>query len=366
MTGSNTVGEVMTQRGISRRALLRYAAWLTSIMALPMSATKAMADGIASTRRLSVIWLSAQECTGCAMSFMRSYSPTIDDILFDFISLDYMIALQAAPGKRGKDARAQAMEENKGKYILVVEGSIPLGDMGYSTSGGYSTVDDLRKVAEHAAEVVAVGSCATWGGIPMADPNPTGAVKVSDILPDRQVVNIPGCPPIPEAMTGTLAHIVAFGSLPELDHLGRPRAFFGNTIHDRCYRRPYYDKGLFAKTFDDEGARKGYCLYEVGCKGPIAYNACATLKWNGGASWPVQSGQGCLGCSEPDFWDFGSFYQPLSAATGPVGAPLALGAAAGVAAGYAVKRVAKTRGKALEAKVASAKMQAEQPKKEEK
>ena len=125
------------------------------------------------------------------------------------------------------------------------------------------------------------------------------------------MINIPGCPPIPDAMTGTVAHILSFGKLPELDDLKRPKAFFGETIHDRCYRRPFYERGLFAKSFDDDGARKGWCLYEVGCKGPVTYNACATLKWNGGVSFPIQSGHGCLGCSEPDFWDKGGFYRPL-------------------------------------------------------
>ena len=141
-------------------------------------------------------------------------------------------------------------------------------------------------------------------------------MPVSEIITDKPVINISGCPPIPEAMAGTIAYLVTFGKLPDLDHLNRPKAFFGDSIHDRCYRRPFYDKGLFAKSFDDEGARKGWCLYEVGCKGPVTYNACATLKWNGGVSFPIQSGHGCLGCSEPNFWDKGGFYKPLSASTG--------------------------------------------------
>jgi hydrogenase small subunit len=158
------------------------------------------------------------------------------------------------------------------------------------------------------------------------------------------VINISGCPPIPEAMTGTLAHVLTFGRLPDLDVHGRPLAFFGNSIHDRCYRRSFYDKGLFAKSFDDEGARKGWCLYEVGCKGPVTYNACSTLQWNGATSWPVKSGHGCLGCSEPDFWDRGSFYKPLPAATAGLTAPLVAGAAAGVAAGvYAAREAAQRR-----------------------
>jgi len=186
------------------------------------------------------------------------------------------------------------------------------------------------------------------------NPNPTGAVPVSE-LTDKPVINISGCPPIPEAMTGTIAYLLSFAALPDLDHLGRPRAFFGEAIHDRCYRRPFYEKGLFAKSFDDEGARQGWCLYEVGCKGPVTYNACATLKWNGGVSFPIQSGHGCLGCSEPGFWDLGGFYKPLSTAKGDAlkyatGAAV-VGAAVGVASAAAVR---SKRNKVVKAQQAAA------------
>jgi len=149
-------------------------------------------------------------------------------------------------------------------------------------------------------------------------------------------------------MTGVLAHYLTFGSLPELDDKGRPKSFYGDTIHDRCYRRPFYDQGKFAKTFDDEGARQGWCLFELGCKGPVTHNACATVKWNGGTSWPVESGHGCLGCSEPDFWDGGSFYKALSAPADPLkfaAAAAVVGAGAGVAVSVA-NRVKKSAAKA--------------------
>jgi hydrogenase small subunit len=238
------------------------------------------------------------------------------------------------------------MEENAGKYIVIVDGSVPLGDEGvYSTIAGMTNLQMLQETVANAFAVIAVGTCAAFGGIPGANPNPTGAVPISQIVTDKPLINISGCPPIPEAMTGTIAYLLSFGSLPELDHLGRPKAFFGETIHDRCYRRPFYERGMFAKSFDDAGARQGWCLYEVGCKGPVTYNACATLKWNGGVSFPVQSGHGCLGCSEPNFWDKGGFYQPLSTATGDssrwvAGAAVA-GAAIGAAAAFAARQKRK-------------------------
>ena len=107
-------------------------------------------------------------------------------------------------------------------------------------------------------------------------------------------------------------------------------------IRDSCYRRTFYDQGKFAESFDDEGARKGWCLFRLGCKGPVTYNACATTKWNNGVSFPIQSGHGCLGCSEPDFWDVGSFYKALSMPVTPVGKAAVGAAAAGVAVGAAV------------------------------
>ncbi len=341
---AQTLGEQLANKGMSRRSLLKFSSYIAAIMALPPTVAHAMAEKLAATRRQSVIWLSFQECTGCTESFTRSFSPTLEDLIFDFISLDYSETLMNASGVAAEAARKQAMAENKGKYILVVEGAIPLKDGGiYSASAGESNLEVLKDTAKDALAIIAVGSCATFGGIPAAFPNPTGAVGVDKIIKDKPIINVSGCPPIPEVMTGTISYILSLGKLPELDDLGRPLSFYGETIHDRCYRRPFYERGLFAKSFDDEGARKGYCLYEVGCKGPITYNSCATLKWNGGLTFPIQSGHGCLGCSEPGFWDKGGFYEPVSTHKGEVGKILLAAAGAGVVAGTANAVVMRSR-----------------------
>ncbi len=339
-----TIGEHLSQRGISRRSLLKYTTWLAGLMALPPTAPRAMAQALAAARRQSVIWLSFQECTGCSESITRSFSPSLEELIFDLISLDYHETLLAVSGQAAEDARQKAMEDNKGKYVLVVDGSISTRDDGvYSVIGGKSNRETLIECARDAFAIINVGTCSAYGGIPMAKPNPTGAVPVSDIIKDKPIINIPGCPPIPEAITGTIAYIITFGKLPELDDRGRPKPFFGDNIHDRCYRRPFYERGQFAKAFDDEGARNGWCLFEVGCKGPVTYNACATLKWNGGTSFPIQSGHGCLGCSEPGFWDKGSFYKPLAAWTDKRAALIGGAVAAGVAAGAASALLARKR-----------------------
>jgi len=338
----SSLGSLLDDRGISRRRLIQYAAATAAAMGLPPMAAEVMAQGLAKARRQSVIWLSFQECTGCTESITRSSGPTLENLIFNFISLDYHHTLQAASGEAAEQARHAAMTENKGKYIVVVDGSVPVKDEGvYSTIAGITNLDMLKETTKDAFAIVAVGSCASFGGLPKANPNPTGATAISEIVHDKPIINIPGCPPIPEAMTATVSYLLAFGKVPDLDGLGRPQAFFGESIHDRCYRRSFYERGLFADSFDDEGARQGWCLYKLGCKGPIAYNACATLKWNNGVSFPIQSGHGCLGCSEPKFWDKGGFYRPLSAPGHDVGGLLAAAGAAGVALGVGAALVSR-------------------------
>jgi hydrogenase small subunit len=338
-----TLGEILQARGVSRRGFLKYCSATASLLALPPALVPRIANALEQARRPSVIWLSFQECTGCTESLTRSSSPTVEGLIFDSISLDYHHTLQAAAGEAAEAARHAAMEENNGNYLVLVDGSIPLGNPGYSTIAGMSNLDMLMETVEGAAAVVAIGSCAAFGGIPGANPNPTGAVSVMDLVKDKPVINVPGCPPIPMVITGVLAQFLTFGQLPELDRHGRPKAFFGQTIHDRCYRRPFYEQGKFANTFDDEGARKGWCLFKLGCKGPITYNACATMKWNDGTSFPIEAGHPCLGCSEPNFWDKGGFYNALSTGNFDSGQKLAGAAVAGVALGAAAAMAGRRR-----------------------
>ena len=346
MTDKTTLGERLRERGVSRRGFMKFCAATASMMALPPMMIPRIAEALEQARRPSVIWLSFQECTGCTESLTRSHAPTIEGLIFDHISLDYHHTLQAAAGDAAEQAREAAMQENWGKYLLVVDGSIPLKDDGiYSTIAGKTNLSMLKEVAAGAAAIISVGTCAAFGGLPKADPNPTGAAAVSEIITDKPIVNVSGCPPIPTVITGVLAHFLSFGRLPDLDAHNRPVVFFGQTIHDRCYRRPFYERGKFAETFDDEGARKGWCLFKLGCKGPVTYNACATAKWNDGTSFPIEAGHGCIGCSEPNFWDKGSFYQPLSGGLWGTPAGLAAAAVAGAAIGLGSAALARKRQK---------------------
>lgn len=336
MSKHQTVGAYLRHQGIGRREFLKFCAATASIMALPPALVPKMVEALENMPRQSVIWLSFQECTGCTESLTRAHAPTLEGLIFNYISLDYHHTLQAASGDAAEHARHEAMKANDGHYVMIVDGAIPLGNPGYSTIAGISNVDMLTEVTKGAKAVIAVGSCAAFGGIPQAAPNPTGAVAVDALITDKPIINVPGCPPIPMAIAGVVAHLVTFGTVPELDSLNRPKAFFGQNIHDRCYRRPFYEKGLFADRFDDEGAKKGWCLFKLGCKGPVTYNACATIKWNDAAGFPIEGGHGCLGCSEPDFWDGGSFYKALSIPTTGVAKAATYGLAAGAVVGLAV------------------------------
>jgi len=312
MSKIQTIAERLHNQGFSRRDFLKFCATTASMIALPTSMIPSVAEILEKKPRQSVIWLSFQECTGCTESFTRSHAPTLEGLIFDLISLDYHHTLQATSGEAAELARQKAMADNYGNYLLIVEGAIPIGNPGYSVISGMSNKDMLVEVAEGASRIIATGTCAAYGGLPHAAPNPTGAVSVGELISDKPIVNVPGCPPIPSVITGVIAHFLLFGSLPALDSFKRPLLFYGRTIHDRCFRRAFYEKDLFAESFDDAGAKKGWCLYKLGCKGPFTYNACATTKWNEGVSFPIEAGHGCLGCSQPNFWDGDGFYQALS------------------------------------------------------
>jgi len=263
--------------------------------------------------RIPVIWLHGLECTCCSESFIRSSHPIAQDVVLNMISLDYDDTLQAAAGFQVEEIRKKLIQEHPGGYILAVEGNAPTADGGvYCTVGGETFLDVLTETAEHAKAVIAWGSCASNGCVQAARPNPTGAKPVHELISGKPIIKIPGCPPIAEVMTGVLAYILTFDALPELDRIGRPKMFYGQRIHDKCYRRPFFDAGQFVESWDDDGARKGWCLYKMGCRGPTTYNSCSTFKWNNGVSFPIGSGHGCIGCSESNFWDNGPFYQRLS------------------------------------------------------
>lgn len=285
---------------MTRREFLQFCAALATTLGLPQGADAAVAEAVATKKRPSVIWLHFQECTGCSESMLRAEHPTLEKLILDVISLDYHETLFAAAGHQVEAAKRQAMEENKGKYILVVEGAIPTKDNGvYCKIGGKTAIELVKECAADAAAVIAIGSCASWGGMPSTDPNPTGASGVAKVL-GKPVVTIPGCPPNPYNFLSTVVHFLTFGSLPAVDQLGRPKFAYSRLIHENCERRAHFDAGRFALEFGDDGHRKGYCLYKLGCKGPETYANCSVIMFGdaGAGTWPVACGHPCIGCTE--------------------------------------------------------------------
>ena len=341
-TEGETLGEQLAARGVSRRAFLEFCGSLAVVMGLSREAGAQVAKALEVIKRPPVIWIQLQECTGCVESVIRTAEPTIGDLVLDLVSLDYSHTLMAASGHAAEKALADSMTANKGKYILLVTGSVPLAEDGiYLTIGGRTAKVILEEAAAGAAAVIAVGACAHWGSVQAARPNPTGAVGVSDIIKDKPVVNIAGCPPIADVVTATVVHFLTFGRLPNVDSDGRPLFAYGARIHDQCPRRANFDAGQYVEEFDDENARKGWCLYRVGCKGPATFSPCPIFQWNGGTSWPIGAGHPCIGCTERHFWDtMTPFYDRLPDVGGfgieqrvdLIGAALAIGATAGVAA----------------------------------
>lgn len=306
---------------IQRRELLKFSGRMAVMLGLSDAFIPRIADALESTvqqKKPSVVWLEFQDCAGNTESFARANSPSVGQAVLDSISLDYHETLMAAAGKQAEEAKHAALEANKGKVIVVVEGSIPTKDNGvYCTIAGQTAQQILQEIEPYALVFVAVGSCATYGGLPKANPNPTSAVSVADIIKSKPVINLPGCPANPDVLMGVLVTYLVFERLPDVDGQKRPLFAYGKRIHDTCERRPHFDAGQYALVFDDFGARNGYCLYKLGCKGPETYNICASLRWNMSASWPIKSGHPCIGCSEKDFWDrFTPFYERLPQVAG--------------------------------------------------
>ncbi len=292
---------IETRLGLSRRSFMQFCAAMAATMGLPKGADAQIAHALVSAKRPPVIWLHFQECTGCTESMLRAEHPTLEKLILDIISLDYHETLFAAAGHQAEAARRASMAANKGKYLLVVEGAIPTKDNGvYCKVGGQTALEMVHECAADAAAIIAIGSCASWGGMPSTSPNPTGATGAPVILKDKAVVTIPGCPPNPYNFLSTVVHYLTFGKLPEVDAKGRPKFAYSRLIHENCERRPHFDAGRFAQEFGDEGHRQGYCLYKLGCKGPETYANCPSILFGdvGSGSWPVGTGHPCIGCTE--------------------------------------------------------------------
>ncbi len=337
--------EVLDRKGVTRRDFLKFCSLMAATLVLPPRYMEQIAKALVTVPRPPLVWLEFQDCAGNTEALLRISRPSIGELVLDTLSVDYHETIMAPAGKAAEKSLQDTIAKNKGKYIAVVEGSIPTKDGGvYCTIGGHTALDIARQVCSNAAATIAVGACAAFGGWPAASPNPTGAVGVKDAVPGIPLINLPGCPVNAANITATIVHYLTFGALPATDYLGRPLFAYGKRIHDNCERRAHFDAGQFVEEWGDEHHRQGWCLYKMGCKGPATYHNCPVVRYNDGVSWPVGSGHGCVGCSEPDFWDTMSpFYRRLPNVEG-LGVEmqadqLGLGIVGGVAAAFAAHGV---------------------------
>lgn len=346
-----TFYEELIAKGYTRREFLKFCGIMAALMGLSKSGAAQIVEALENKPRVHVIWEHFQECTCCSESFVRSSHPLVSKILLELLSLDYDDLLMAASGHVAEETKDASIKENYGKYILCVEGAIPVGSYGYCTLGGRSAEEVFREDAEGALAIIAWGNCASSGCIQAAHPNPTKAKPVHKLISGKPVINVQGCPPIADVMAGVLVYYITFDRLPELDNMGRPKMFYARRIHDTCYRRAFYDAGLFVQSFGDENAKKGYCLYYMGCKGPNTFNSCGIIKWNDCISYPIQSGHPCIGCAEPGYFDQEPFYEHIPSVNGigieanadKIGAAAAVAVLAGVSIHAVVTNIQKRK-----------------------
>ena len=302
---------------------------------------------------VKLVWIQGQSDTGCTISLLQGEHPDIYDAIMKLnIDIRFHPTIMAA---QGEEAMAALDIEPD---ILVVEGSIP--DSEFATMGEKPVKNIVREMAAKTkVAVVAVGACATYGGIPAADGNVTNSMGVqyhkakkggalgADFLSGAglPVVNLPGCPAHPDHILLTLSAVI-LGAIPELDDKGRPKMFFNTKIHDECARRGFYDVGAFAETFHESDFSHEKCLYKLGCRGPVTYSDCSLRKWNGGINVCMNGGAPCIGCFHEGFPDeMSPLFEPIEKVPTLLGInPVTAGKAAVVATGAGIAVHAARRG----------------------
>lgn len=310
---------------LNRREFLKFSSLMAATLALPGRYAATIQTALTAAGRLPLVWLEFQDCTGDTESFLKANQrvnpitrnltdPGLVDLLFDFISVEYHETIMSPAGTQAERSLLDAIENHAGEYVAVVEGSIPTANQGvYCTIRGRTALSIAEQVLPNSRAVIALGSCATDGGLPGAAPNPTGAKGVIDAIPNLpQFLALPGCPANVVNLVASLVHLITFGQLPSRSSSGKPYFAYGEEIHEECERHDHYEDERFVLEWGDEGHKQGWCLFKMGCKGPETDHNCSTVKWNSGTCWPVAAGHGCVGCASPRFWDrMTPFYQQL-------------------------------------------------------
>lgn len=255
-------------------------------------------EGLITKPRL--VWLELTGCSGNIISLMDGFNPNIENMMTTMVNLVYNNSLIA---KEGEKAIEQLFSVLDGEFILAVEGAAATKNNGlYNVIGDWqgkplTALEALKLLGAKATHILAVGACATHGGVSAAKPNLSECVSVQTVLRDRKIILLPGCPCHPDWFLGTLAHLIMYGQ-PELDNIGRPKLFYSTLIHDRCPRRTFFNKGIFADKLGEET-----CLFKLGCRGPVTRVDCPTRRWNDRVNWPIGDDTPCIGCAQIGFPD---------------------------------------------------------------
>lgn len=250
-------------------------------------------------KKTNLVWLELTGCSGNIISLLDGETPDFKFLAAQMVRFVYDNSLIV---KEGEEAAAQLFRVRLTDYILAVEGAVSTKDNGiYNIIGMYqgryiTALEAILLLGEKASHVIAVGTCASDGGFSAAKPNPSKSVSIQSLL-SRKVIKLPGCPCNPDWFLGTLAQILLFGE-PELDALDWPLLFYGTTIHDRCPRRSYFDKGIYATKLGELT-----CMFKLGCRGPVTRTDCPIRKWNERVNWPIGDNTPCIGCAQFGFPD---------------------------------------------------------------
>ena len=308
--------EILEARGVKRRDFLKLCAGVAAALGLSQTAVPRIAEaleesviGATSGALQPALWLELASCTGCTESLAQAESPDVATILLELISLNYAETLSAGAGHSLEHAKEQTIEA--GGYLLFIEGALMEGwDGDALLIAEERGIDIVDHAAPNAAAIICVGSCAVDGGWQAAHPNPGGAIGIPlylqksldagriDKIPP--IINVPLCPANPEHLIAILVEYLLVGNVPKLNNKNKPQLMFSQTVHDNCPRRGHFENGEFVYEFGTEEERKAYCLYTVGCKGPMTYSNCPIVRWNRRTSWCVEAGAPCAGCATAD------------------------------------------------------------------
>jgi hydrogenase small subunit len=285
--------------GISRRDFLKYCATTAAVLGLSeLEFTTKVAQAMeSSSKKPAVMWIAGQDCAGCTISFTGILNPPAASIILDKISLRYHETAMASSGHLSDEVFRNTVKQ--GGYVLIVEGAVPSADDRFCMIGGKPFREMVEEAAKKAAAIIAVGACATYGGIPAACP--TKGIGLNKALPGKTVINLPTCPVHPDHLAGTILYYLTTGKVPELDEIGRPVMYYRELIHDNCRRRAHFDAGEFLKDWNDP-KQKNWCMIEKGCKGPVTHIDCPIRRWNDGINFCIDCGGVCMGCAEPGFY----------------------------------------------------------------